>query len=312
MPKKIKFIDLFAGIGGFHLALHKLGAECVYASEIDEKARKTYETNFRKISSNLFKNNSKFFNNDILIEDYSTIPDFDILCAGFPCQPFSQAGYKRGFGENYESRGNMFFAIRDIIRAKKPKAIFLENVRHLINHDNKKTFKIIREAIEDDLKYSFNFSIVKASDYGLPQHRPRVFIVGFRDEKTEMSDFIFPPKIPLRFNMSDVFRGKCDREIGFTLRVGGGRSAITDRRNWDGYRVNKKIVRLTSKEGKKMMGYPSSFKFPVTETQAMKQLGNSVAVPAVRYTAKQIIKYINDRKSFKTINKNLKLNFQSK
>ena len=112
--------------------------------------------------------------------------------------------------------------------------------------------------------------------------------------------------------MSDVFKGKCDREIGFTLRVGGGKSAITDRRNWDGYRVNNKIVRLTSKEGKKMMGYPSSFKLPVNESHAMKQLGNSVAVPAVRHTAEQIIKYINNRKSFKTINKNLKLNFQSK
>ena len=141
MRKKIKFIDLFAGIGGFHLALHKLGAGCVYASEIDEEARKTYETNFKKISPNLFKSNNKFFNKDILMEDYSTIPDFDVLCAGFPCQPFSQAGYKRGFGENKESRGNMFFVIRDIIKKKKPKAFFLENVKYLINHDKGRTFK---------------------------------------------------------------------------------------------------------------------------------------------------------------------------
>ncbi len=306
--KKIKFIDLFAGIGGFHLALHSLGAECVYASEIDEYARKTYEANFKRKSPNLFKNNYKLFNKDILTEDYSNIPNFDILCAGFPCQPFSQAGYKRGFAENYESRGNMFFAIRDIIKKKKPKAIFLENVRHLKNHDDGNTFKIIRSTIENDLGYSFNYQIIKASDYGLPQHRPRIYIIGFRDETTEESDFIFPKKIPLKLSMSDIFGAKCNKDIGFTLRVGGGRSAIDDRRNWDGYIVKNKVVRLSSNEGKKMMGLPNNFKFPVTENQAMKQLGNSVAVTAVKHTSKQVIKYLKDRKSFKK-EKNLSFKF---
>lgn len=291
--KKIKFIDLFAGIGGFHLAFHGLGTECVYASEINKYARKTYEENFRKKSPRLFEKN--LFNRDILEEDYSRIPNFDVLCSGFPCQPFSQAGHKRGFRENFESRGNMFFAIRDIIKKKRPKAIFLENVRHLQNHDNGRTFSVIRETIEKELNYSFNHKIVKASDYGLPQHRPRIFIVGFRDEKTEKSDFIFPPVVPLRFNMSDVFKAPCSREIGFTLRVGGGRSPIDDRRNWDGYRVNNKVVRLSPQEGKKMMGFPSSFKFPVSNSQAMEQLGNSVAVSAVRYTAEYIIRYLKDR-----------------
>jgi DNA (cytosine-5)-methyltransferase 1 len=292
----MKFIDLFAGIGGFHLALHSLGAKCVYASEIDHHARKTYELNFKKVSPNLFSNNYKNFNKDILTEDYAKIPDFDILCAGFPCQPFSQAGHKRGFGENYESRGNMFFAIRDIINEKKPKAIFLENVRHLKNHDNGNTFKVIRETIEKDLGYSFNYQIIKASEYGLPQHRPRIYMIGFRNENTEDSTFVFPKKIPLKLNMSDIFEAKCSREIGFTLRVGGGKSPIDDRRNWDGYIVNNKVVRLSSKEGKKMMGLPKSFKFPVTEHQAMKQLGNSVAVPAIKQTAKQIIKYLQNQK----------------
>jgi DNA (cytosine-5)-methyltransferase 1 len=305
--KKFKFIDLFAGIGGFHLAFHSLGAECVYASEIDAKARETYELNLKKISPKLFKKD--LFNKDILNEDYNSIPNFDILCAGFPCQPFSQAGHKRGFKENYESRGNMFFAIRDIIKEKKPKAIFLENVRHLIKHDNGNTFRVIRKTIEEDLGYSFNYSVIKASDYGLPQHRPRVFIVGFRDEKTELSNFIFPPTIPLKFNMSRVLGGKCDREIGFTLRVGGGRSAINDRRNWDGYLVDGKVVRITKEQGKKMMGYPKNFKLPESNAQAMKQLGNSVAVPAIKYTAKNIIKYLDNPKSFKTINKNLELKF---
>ena len=309
IKKKIKFIDLFAGIGGFHIALHNLGAECVFASEVDEHARNTYEKNFKKISPSLFINNNKFFNRDILSCDYSKIPNFDILCAGFPCQPFSQAGHKRGFKENYEARGNMFFAIRDIIKEKKPKAIFLENVRHLINHDNGNTFRVIRKTIEVDLGYSFNYSVIKASDYGLPQHRPRVFIIGFRDEKTELSNFVFPSKIPLKFNMSEVLGGKCEREIGFTLRVGGGRSSINDRRNWDGYLVDGKVVRINKEQGKKMMGYPKSFKLPESNTQAMKQLGNSVAVPVVKYTAKNIIKYLDNPKSFKTINKNLELKF---
>ena len=286
-----KFIDLFAGIGGFHLALHKLGLECVFASEIDKYARQTYEANFAKISPKLFKN--KLFNEDILDLNYKVIPDFDILCAGFPCQPFSQIGKKLGFKENFQSRGNLFFAIRDIIKVKKPKAIFLENVRHLINHDNGNTFKVIKTIIEDELKYSFSFNVVKASDFGLPQHRPRVFIVGFKNEKTKDTKFEFPKPIKLTKTMSDIFGGKCSRDIGLTLRVGGGRSPIDDRRNWDGYIVDGKEVRLSPKQGLEMMGFPKSYKFPVNNSQAMKQLGNSVAVNAVQAVGKNIIKYLD-------------------
>ena len=256
-----KFVDLFAGIGGFHIALHKLGLECVFASEIDKHARQTYKKNFTKISPNLFSNH--LFNEDILDLNYKVIPDFDILCAGFPCQPFSQVGRKLGFKENFQSRGNMFFSIRDIIKAKRPKAIFLENVRHLINHDQGNTFKVIREIIEKDLQYSFSYSVIKASDFGLPQHRPRVFIVGFRDEKTKNTKFKFPESIKLTKTMSDILGGKCTREIGLTLRVGGSRSPINDRRNWDGYIVDGKEVRLNPQNGLEMMGFPKSFKFPV-------------------------------------------------
>ena len=131
---KVTFIDLFAGIGGFHLALHNVGAECVFASEWDDSARLTYETNFRKISSNLFKNGN--FAGDITKVDKKSIPDFDILCAGFPCQPFSQAGFKKGFSD---IRGTLFFDIAEIIRVKKPKAFFLENVRGLYSHDEGRT-----------------------------------------------------------------------------------------------------------------------------------------------------------------------------
>ncbi len=144
---RFTFIDLFAGIGGFHLAMHRLGGECVFASEIDKEARKTYEYNYKSISPALFANG--LFNDDIRQVTPHDIPDFDVLCAGFPCQPFSQAGYKRGFNDNHHSeRGNLFFNIVDIIEAKQPKAFFLENVRGLVNHDSGRTFKIIREILE--------------------------------------------------------------------------------------------------------------------------------------------------------------------
>lgn len=278
---KLTFIDLFAGIGGFHLAFHNLGAECVFASEWDELARKTYETNFSKISPKMFKNGN--FIGDITEFTKTDIPNFDVLCAGFPCQPFSQAGFKKGFED---IRGTLFFEIAEIIRVKRPKAFFLENVRGLYTHDNGKTFETIKSVLTNELGYSFHHAIVKASDHGLPQHRPRLFMVGFRD--TEL-DFNFPKKQNLKFNMSDVMKGHVDREIGFTLRVGGKRSPINDRRNWDGYVVDGEIRRLTPKEGKKMQGFPASFKFPVSDSEALKQLGNSVAVPAIQAFAESIL-----------------------
>lgn len=291
---RFKFIDLFAGIGGFHIAMHRLGGECVFASEIDVYARKTYEHNFKGISPDLFKNG--LFNSDIRTIMPSDIPDFDILCAGFPCQPFSQAGYKRGFDDNHKSeRGNLFFNITDIIEAKRPKAFFLENVRGIVNHDNGKTFKVIRKILEEELGYSFYFKVVNASDYGLPQLRPRAFMIGFRDEGTERN-FNFPPIKPLKYNMSDVWGGNCSREIGFTLRVGGRGSNIDDRRNWDSYLVDGVVKKLTYKEGKKMQGFPEDYEFPVSNIQAIKQLGNSVAIDAIEAVAESIIQYMNNLK----------------
>ena len=301
--QKFKFIDLFAGIGGFHLAMHELGGVCVFASEIDQYARKTYIHNFKEISPQLFE--AGLFNSDIRSIVPNEIPDFDLLCAGFPCQPFSQAGYKRGFNDIHNSeRGNLFFNIADIIEVKRPKAYFLENVRGLVNHDRGKTFKLIRENLEE-LGYSFYYQIIKASDYGLPQLRPRTFIVGFRDEEF-FKGFNFPPKLPLRFNMSDVWGGNCSREIGFTLRVGGRGSSIGDRRNWDSYLVDGKVKQLTYVEARKMQGFPDSFEFPVSPTQAIKQLGNSVAVDAVKGVGKNVITYMNSLDSNRTIMKKTK------
>lgn len=284
--RKIRFIDLFAGIGGFHLAFHNLGAECVFASEWDEKARETYRLNFENISSRLFETEN--FAGDITLVNKNEIPDFDVLAAGFPCQPFSQAGHRRGFED---TRGTLFFEIAEIIRIKQPAAFFLENVRHLYSHDNGNTFSTIKEVITEELGYSLHEFVVKASDHGLPQLRPRLFMIGFRDPTTQFEP---PVSRDLAFTMSDVMKGVVDREIGFTLRVGGKSSPISDRRNWDGYLVNGEVRRLTPDEGKKMQGFPDNFIFPVSNSEAMKQLGNSVAVWAIQDYAEQILKSLKN------------------
>ncbi len=295
MNKKYTFIDLFAGIGGFHLAFHDEGAKCVFASEIDKSARKTYKVNFENISPNLFENGEKFFNEDITKQDIEEIPDFDILCGGFPCQPFSNAGFKKGFED---TRGTLFFNIADIISKKQPRAFFLENVRGLFNHDNGKTFETIKRVITEDLNYSFFYKIVKASDYGLPQARPRLFMVGFKDKNI---NFEFPDPVPLKYNMSYVMGGYVPKQIGFTLRCGGRGSKIHDRRNWDCYLVDGKETQLNSRQGLLMQGFPKDFIFPVSETQAMKQLGNSVAVDAVKATARNILKALERKDYFRKV-----------
>lgn len=284
--KKITFIDLFAGIGGFHYAFHNLGAECVFVSEWDEHARKTYRANFERISPNIFIDDVEktAFAGDITKVDANDIPDFDIITGGFPCQPFSQAGLKKGFNE---IRGTLFFDIARIIKAKQPEAFFLENVRGLLAHDGGKTFATIKKVLTEELGYNFYYKVIKASDYGVPQHRPRLFMVGFKDTSI---DFEFPQPTKLALTMSDVFEGVVPRDIGYTLRVGGRGSGINDRRNWDSYLVDGEVRRLAPKEGLRMQGFPDDFIFPVTQSQAMKQLGNSVAIPAIQATANEIVK----------------------
>lgn len=281
---KFTFIDLFAWIWGFHLALQNLGGECVFASEWNEEARKTYEINHKKHSPELF--NSGKFVWDITQIDPNSIPDFDVLCAGFPCQPFSQAGFKKGFSE---VRWTLFFNIVNILKVKQPKAFFLENVRHLLKHDDGKTFETIKRILEEDLGYSFYYKIVKASDFWLPQHRPRLFMVWFKDKETK---FNFPEATGINFTMSDVLWGECDKKIGYTLRVGWRGSSITDRRNWDSYKVNGEVRKIWVEEGKKMQWLPNDFIFPVSRTQAMKQLGNSVAVPAIQAVSEQLVSHL--------------------
>lgn len=286
--KKFSFIDLFAGIGGFHLALASLGGECVFASEKDSFARQTYQHNF---------DTSKFvFNDDIRKLSLHQVPDHDILCAGFPCQPFSQAGLKKGFSDGSDSeRGNLFFCILDILEAKQPNAFILENVRHLVHHDDGRTFEIILTLLKK-AGYTVYYQVLKASDYNIPQHRPRVFIVGFKNADN-LPPFVFPPKLPLTYTMSDVFGEPCEKDVGFTLRVGGKGSGIDDRRNWEFYRVGGEVKRIGITESKKMMAIPDSYEFPVSKTQAMKQLGNSVCVEVVRQVAQSVFAYLQQHYS---------------
>jgi len=301
LSKKIRFIDLFAGIGGFHLALDSVGATCVFVSEWDEPARKTYRHNFASRNQNIFgneKSEAKTFVGDIRTVSESEnidqdIPDFDLLCGGFPCQPFSQAGLKKGMDE---TRGTLFFEILKIIEAKKPKAFFLENVRGLLTHKSEsgvETMEVIRHQLAA-AGYHFSEHLVRASDFGVPQHRPRLFIIGFREE-IAFEKFQAPKPIPLTITLDQIMGGETGREVGYTLRVGGRGSGLNDRRNWDTYLVDGSPKRLTPKEGLQMQGFPEWFEFPdeVSETQAMKQLGNSVAVPAIRAFAKAITKALH-------------------
>lgn len=270
------------------MAFHNVGAECVFVSEWDEAARKTYKANFEKVSPDIFIDEGNLFVGDITKINAHDIPDFDILTGGFPCQPFSQAGLKKGFNE---ARGTLFFDVARILKAKQPSAFFLENVRGLLSHNGGKTFDTIRRILTDDLGYSFYYKIVRASDFGVPQHRPRLYMVGFKDKSI---DFHFPEPTGLKMTMSDVFEGNAERRIGYTLRVGGRGSDINDRRNWDAYIVDGEVKRLTPKEGLRMQGFPDDFIFPVSNAQAMKQLGNSVAVPAVQAVAQEIIKELSN------------------
>lgn len=282
--------DLFAGIGGFHLAFERAGAETVFVSEWDKYARLTYETNFKSISPAVFEGEN--FAGDITKVVPESIPDVDIVTGGFPCQPFSLAGKRGGFED---TRGTLFFTVANIIRVKQPEAFFLENVRGLLSHDGGKTFNTIQNAIHD-LGYSFHWKIIRASDFNVPQARPRLFMVGFRDPETK---FEFPEAKPLTLTMSKIMDGEVVdkhgnvRDVGFTLRVGGRRSGINDRRNWDTYMVDGAVRTLTIPEAAQMQGFPADWQFPVTTAQAFKQLGNSVAVPAVEATAEAILKALN-------------------
>jgi DNA (cytosine-5)-methyltransferase 1 len=188
----MRFVDLFAGIGGFHLALHAVGGTCVFASEIDPAARYSYERNFASHSPALFQQGC--FAGDLQKVEPATLPQFDVLCAGFPCQPFSICGKQKGFND---TRGTLFFNVCQIIQAKQPQVVFLENVKHLLHHDQGKTLAVILESLED-LGYFVRFKVLNAVDFGVPQNRERIIIIATKNKPFEFNRLPQPtPKQPM-------------------------------------------------------------------------------------------------------------------
>lgn len=270
----LTFADLFAGIGGFHQAFTQLNCKPVFASEWDKHARETYKANYYNQHPHLFDSGN--FVGDITQVELSTIPDFNILTGGFPCQPFSNAGKRNGLDD---TRGTLFFNIANILKEKQPEAFFLENVRGLLNHDNGKTFNIIKNTI-NTLGYSLHYKIVKASDHNLPQYRPRLFLIGFSSEVDD-SNFSFAKPEPLTLTMSKLLGGNVtdvkgdEKKIGYTLRVGGRGSGLYDKRNWDSYLLNGREHRLTVEEGKKCKVFQKALFF---QSAKRKLLNNWVTV----------------------------------
>ena len=191
------FIDLFAGLGGFRLALESLGGQCVYSNEWDIPAQEIYKKNFGDTPEG-----------DITKVDEKKIPNHDILCAGFPCQAFSISGKQRGFEDD---RGTLFFDIARIIKEKKPKVVFLENVRNFVSHDNGRTIKVVEETMRE-LGYSFSYKILSAVDYGIPQKRERIYMVCFRND-LDIINFIYPKPVELKKHVEDLLLPDDDPEI---------------------------------------------------------------------------------------------------
>ncbi len=307
------FIDLFAGIGGFRIAFQEINGKCVFSSEWDKYAQKTYEANFGEIP----------FGDITKINEYE-IPDHDVLVAGFPCQPFSIAGVskKNALGKEHgfldKTQGTLFFDIARILKAKQPKAFLLENVKNLKSHDRGKTYKVIYETL-NKLGYQV-FSKVLDARYYVPQHRERIFIVGFSNDYFDNQiDFSFPEPPEKKYRIKDILENNPESKytlsdhlwkylqeyalkhrakgngFGFGLTdLDGIARTLSARYYKDGSEIlipqgNKRNPRrLTPEECKRLMGYPDKFKIKdigVSDTQLYKQFGNSVVVPVVRSVA---------------------------
>lgn len=319
--KGYKFIDLFAGIGGFRLALESFGAKCVYSNEWDKFAQETYQMNFGDTPGG-----------DITQVDETRIPDHDILCAGFPCQPFSISGKQYGFED---SRGTLFFDVARIVKEKRPKVVFLENVKNFATHDGGKTISVVKNTMLE-LGYSFQFRVLNPINYGIPQKRERVYMVCFRND-IERESFVFPQpfklnrfvenfllpdnevrdlivnrtdlvlndKVNIHYNSPSTIRvgtvgkgGQGERiyspkGIAITLSAyGGGVFAKTG-----GYLINGQTRRLHPRECARIMGFPDSFKLHPNMNQAYKQLGNSVVVDVLQLITQQISDALNHKYS---------------
>lgn len=328
---KFTFIDLFAGIGGFRLAFQNLGGQCVYSSEWDAQAQKTYFANYGDVPfGDITSERTKSF-----------IPDnFDILCGGFPCQAFSLAGKKRGFEE---TRGTLFFDVAEILRRKQPKAFFLENVKGLMIHDKGRTLQTILNTLDEVGYVVPDPQIVNAMFFGVPQHRERIYIVGFRkDLGIKKDDFVYPEQkevtkhfidireekpVPSKYYLSTQYVNTLvahkerhaakgngfgyevidDNAVANAIVVGGmgrERNLVIDKRQTDltpttrikGEYNTDGLRRMTPREWARLQGFPDDFKIVVADASAYKQFGNSVAVPAIQATAEQLLKTLSNKK----------------
>lgn len=309
------FIDLFAGIGGTRLGYEAAGGKCVFTSEWDTACQKTYEANFGdKPHGDITKIKAK------------DIPDFDVLLAGFPCQPFSSIGLRQGF--KHATQGTLFYDVARILDEKKPRAFMLENVPGLVTHDQGNTFKIILETL-DKLGYEVFYKILNSANFGVPQQRKRIYIVGFKrdifDEKTLLS-FEIPETNGKTAYICDYLEENVDGysisdhlQETYMFKKDDGRPMIVDKNS----RIQTKtlvasyhkIQRLTGtfvKDGKTglrlftvneckaLMGFPLDFKVPVSRTQMYRQFGNSIVVPVVEAVAKEVAKMLKKARHEKT------------
>ncbi len=324
--KALKAIDLFSGIGGVKLGLEQAGFDVIYSNDIDNFCKQTFETNFPQDSFDL---------KDVRKLSLDDIPDHDLLAAGFPCQPFSLAGLKKGFND---PRGNLFQELIRILKGKQPKAFILENVKHLKHHNSGKTFELILNDLKG-LGYNVYWEILNSKDFGLPQNRQRIYIVGFR-EKTK---FNFPQAVSMALKISDILESNVDEwyflsqkyyeglsnhklrhkvkgsGFGFEIldkegishalvvgNMGRERNLIQDipRKGFFKEGTDKKLKnkfgvrKLTIRECARLQGFPEDFTFPVSRTQAYKQLGNSVSVPVIRAVAKNIYAVLEQSKAY--------------
>ena len=311
--RKLKIIDLFAGIGGIRLGFEQAGrelgipVECVFTSEWDKFATVTYKAN----------NADEEIFGDITQVNENEVPAHNILLAGFPCQPFSQAGLKKGFTD---TRGTLFFDIERILEKKKPEAILLENVKHFKNHDGGRTLATILDHLDKIGYKNHSVKVLNAKDFGVPQNRERTFIVAFRNEKIDYS-FPEPPKtyvkvghileskVDKKYTISDTLwtghkRRRKEHEekgngFGYSLfnHESGYTSTISARYYKDGSEIlidqkRKNPRKLTPRECARLQGYPEDFEIPVSDTQAYRQFGNSVAVPVIRSLARSILYHL--------------------
>ena len=274
----IKYVDLFCGMGSFHHEFKKKGWKCVMACDISPSARKIY-----------FKNYHIRPLGDICNIKPKNIPKYDILCAGFPCQPFSQVGKQKGFKDK---RGTMIYQIMKFVKYHKPKAIVLENVPALLTHNQGKTFKKIKLII-GNAGYNITYKILKCSDYGIPQMRKRLFVIGIKNTiDVNINKLLKLNKYKKKITLRQYLGKKFNKTFAYTIRCGGRRSPINDRHNWDGYIVNKKIYRLTIEDALKLQGFETNFKLIGNLQEKWNLLGNTIPTIFTKLIAKRLQKFI--------------------